>query len=366
MCLQSSGEYDRMSGMMTVARFHGAGKDMRIEQMPIPELADGDLLLKVRTCGICGSDARTYFNGIKQRYKVPIVFGHEIVAEVCETGANAAGLSAGDRVAVAPTYGCGDCRYCRSGRDNICDEVVVFGCTFDGGFAEYMRIPRKGVEQGALVKLTDAVSDRAGTMIEAFSCCYHGLKTIGVDAGDSVAIIGSGPIGLAHMLLAKKMGAAKVGMIGHRDNRLAQAESFGADMTVNSNNGDWKEQVFDFFGRDRVDKVVTAAPTTAAIDCGFEIVSKGGAMLLFGGLPKGQMITVDPNQVHYSEILIAGSIDAPVERFRATVELVASLDLDRFVTHSFGLADVVEGIEVIGRREGMKVILDLTEQTKES
>lgn len=349
-----------MTEEMNAAVFYGAREDMRLEQTPVPELAEGDVLLKIRTCGICGSDARTYANGIKKRYKVPIIFGHEIVAEVCKADRNAAGLSEGDRVAVAPTYGCGECQYCSSGRDNICSDVVVFGCTLDGGFAEYMMVPSKGVEQGALVKLADAVSDQAGTMIEAFSCCYHGLKTIDVSAGDSVAVIGSGPIGLAHMLLAKKMGAVNVGMIGHRDNRLAQAESFGADMTVNSNDKHWKERLFEFFGKDGVDKVITAASTTDAIDSGLEIVRKGGAVLLFGGLPKGQMITVDPNRIHYSEILMAGSIDAPVARFRETIDLVSSLDLDRFVTHSFGLRDVVQGIEVIRRREGMKVILDLT------
>ena len=142
-----------MKDQMKAALFYGAKEDMRIESAAIPDIDDGDILLKVRACGICGSDARSYFNGIEERYKIPVIFGHELTAEVHKIGSKVEGYKTGERVVVAPIYGCGQCEFCVSGKENLCENVVVFGCTFDGGFAEYMRIPQKGVSRGVLVPL---------------------------------------------------------------------------------------------------------------------------------------------------------------------------------------------------------------------
>jgi L-iditol 2-dehydrogenase len=350
-----------MSSKMRAALFYGKPEDMRVESIDTPPVEDGDILLKIRASGICGSDARSYFKGIEERYKIPIIFGHEFSAEVFTVGKGVRGYSAGERVVVAPIYGCGQCEFCVSGKENLCDDVVVFGCTFDGANAEYMRIPARGVERGVLVKLDERVSDLAATMIEPLSCCLHGQRQLHPQPGDSVLIFGSGPIGLSHMLLAKKQGAGSVGIIDMVEGRLREARSFGADITINAEEDAWKESVFKAFGKKGVDIAITAAPSVAAIENAYSIVKKGGKLLIFGGLPHGSTWNMDPNVVHYSEITIFGSIDATIDDFRRAAAMAPSLDLKRFVTHRLPLNEANEGMQVMKRREGLKVVLDFSD-----
>lgn len=343
---------------MKAARFHGKPEDLRIESLPLPEPGEGDVLLKIRSCGICGSDARTYFNGIEERYKAPVIFGHEIAAEIAESGHP--GYVPGERVAVAPVYGCGECGFCLSGKENLCRRVVVFGCTFDGGHAEYMLIPSDGVARGVLVKLDDTISDAAGTMLEPLACCLHGLRQLNIQPGDSVAVFGAGPIGVSHLILAKKIGAGNCAVIGNvTRSRLDMAESFGADFTVLTASGTWKSELLEAFGPDGIDVVIVSAPSVRAMEAGLEITRDGGRLLVFGGLPPGQRWSLDPNVIHYREVSLYGSIDATIDDFRRTVALAPSLDLDRFITHRLPLDQAAAGMELMKSREGMKVIFQM-------
>jgi L-iditol 2-dehydrogenase len=349
-----------MGGKMKAALFYGKPEDMRIEPVDIPDVGPGDILLRIRTSGICGSDARSYFKGIEERYKIPIIFGHEFTAVISDVGADVSGYSPGERVVVAPIYGCGKCEFCISGKEHLCDDVLVFGCTFDGANAEYMKIPASGVERGVLIKIDDGVSDLAGTMIEPLSCCLHGQRQLGIQPGDTVAIFGSGPIGLSHLLLAKKLGAGTVGVLDMVESRLTEAQLFGADVTINVEDEDWEDQVRDRLSAAGVDMVVTAAPSVAAIESGYRIVKKGGKLLIFGGLPHGSTWSMDPNTVHYKEITVYGSIDATIDDFKRAASMAHSLDLDRFITHRLPLDDVRGGMEIMKKREGLKVVLEMT------
>ena len=348
-----------MQKQMKAALFYGK-EDIRLESIDIPPVGDGDILLKIGACGICGSDARSYFKGVEERYKNPVIFGHEVTAQICELGSKVQGYKVGDRVVVAPIYGCGQCEFCGSGKENICENVVVFGCTHDGAFAEYMLMPEKGVARGALVKISDEISDAQGTMIEAFACCLHGLRRLNIKPGDSAVIFGSGPIGLAHMTLLKRLGAEKVGVLDIADNQLEQAKTFGADITINVTKDSWKDEVLNYFGKNGVDLVVTAAPSVASIESGLKIIKNGGEMLIFGGLPHGSVLSMDPNIIHYNEISITGSIDATIDDFRRVASMAGSLGLEKFITHSFALDKVEEGMDTMGRKEGLKIVLEMT------
>ncbi len=348
-----------MQKKMKAALFYGK-EDIRVESIDVPQTGDGEILLKVGACGICGSDARSYFKGVEERYKIPVIFGHEVVAEVHKIGSRVKGYKVADRVVVAPICGCGQCEFCSSGKENICENVVVFGCTYDGAFAEYMLIPEKGVERGVLVKVGDDVTDAQGTMIEPFACCLHGLRRLNIEPGDSAVVFGSGPIGLAHMTLAKRLGAEKVAVLDIVDNRLEQARSFGADLIINVSKENWKDELLGYFGKNGVDIVVTAAPSVASIESGLQIIKNGGEMLIFGGLPHGSVLSIDPNIIHYNEITITGSIDATIDDFRRVTVMAPSLGLAKFITHSFALDQVKEGMEVMSRKEGLKVVLDMT------
>ncbi len=344
---------------MKAALFYGKKEDIRIESIAIPKINSGEVLLKINTCGICGSDARSYFNGIEERYKIPIILGHELTATVYKVGEDLKGYEPGDRVVLAPIYGCGQCELCLSGKENLCKDVVVFGCNYDGGFAEYMRIPKKGVERGVLVKISDDLTDAAGTMVEPFSCCLHGLRQLQIQPGDSVAIFGSGPIGLAHMILSKTFGAGRIIVIDMVDARLEQAKTFGANFTININQKDWKKVIFENIGNGGADIVVTAAPSITAIKSGLEIIKHGGKLLIFGGLPHGSVLSIDPNMIHYNEITVYGSIDATIDDFRRTASITPQLGLDRFITYSFLLEEIKDGMEVIRSKKGLKVIIDM-------
>ena len=349
-----------MDKKMKAALFYGDKEDLRTEDIDIPGIGDGDVLLKIRTCGICGSDARFYFNGNESRYKKPVILGHEIVADIYKAGKDVKEYKPGDRVTVAPIYGCGQCNLCTTGFENLCSDVIVLGCTYDGGFAEYMHVPKKGVERGVLVKMDDSISDQAGTMIEAFSAVLHGLRRLDIQPGDSIVIFGSGPIGLAHMITSKKIGAGRTAVIDIVESRLKEAKNFGADITINGSDDNWKEKVFDYFGSDGADYVVTAAPSLAAVENSLKIIKRGGKILIFGGLPHGNLLTVDPNFLHYNEITLTGSIDATIDDFKRVTLMAPFLGLDRFITHSFNLDNIKKGMEVMGKKEGLKVILDNT------
>jgi len=348
-----------MKEKMKAALFYGGREDMRVESIDIPQIEDGDILLKVRACGICGSDARSYFNGIEERYKIPIIFGHELTAVVDRVGGPVQGYSTGDRVVVAPIYGCGQCEFCTSGKENLCENVVVFGCTYDGGYAEYMHIPERGVQRGALVKIDDRISDLDGTMIEPFSCCLHGLRRLHIQPGDSVLVFGSGPIGLSHMMLAKKLGAGRVAILDMVEKRLKEAVRLDADLTIDLNSSSWEKTARDFTGKNGADIVVTAAPSVAAITDSLKVIKSDGKILIFGGLPHGNVLSFDPNVIHYREVTITGSIDATIDDFNRAVAMAPSLGLGRFITHTFSIDEVKKGMETMRNKEGLKVVLEM-------
>lgn len=343
---------------MKAALFYGEKKDIRIENVDIPSLNEDDVLIKVRACGICGSDARSYFNGVKERYKIPVILGHEVVGEVVESGKKL-GLSSGERVVVAPIYGCGHCDFCVCHQENLCDSVVVFGCNFDGAFAEYMRIPGTGVARGVISRVPEnlSISDEEATLIEPFSCCLHGIKKINLKPGDTVMVSGAGPIGLAHITLLKMLGAGCVVVNDIVEERLSRAKDFGADLTVNSVKEDLSQKVRDITGGKGVDSLIVAAPSPEATEVGINLIKKGGTLLIFGGCPSGSMINLDPNLIHYSEIKVTGSIDATMEDFRQTIDLIHKAELAPFITHSFPLDEIKEAMEIIDRKEGLKVVL---------
>jgi len=348
-----------MNEKMKAALFYGGKEDMRVESTDIPRIGEGDILLKIRACGICGSDARSYFNGIEERYKIPVIFGHELTAVVERVGSRVHGFQAGDRVVVAPIYGCGQCEFCTSGKENLCENVVVFGCTCDGGYAEYMRIPEKGVQRGALVKIDDHVSDLEGTMIEPFSCCLHGLRRLHIQPGDCVLVFGAGPIGLIHMMLAKKLGAGRVAVLDMVENRLKEATRFGADLATDLNSPNWEKTARDFTGKNGADIVITAAPAVAAITDALKLIKQDGRLLIFGGLPHGSVLCFDPNIIHYREVTITGSIDATIDDFNRAAAMAPSLNLGRFITHTFSIDEVKKGMETMMKKEGLKVVIEV-------
>lgn len=353
-----------MKSKMKAALFYGDSQDLRLEEVDIPEPGDGDIVIKVRVCGICGSDTRYYFHGNEPRYKKPVILGHEVVGEIHKMGKDVEGFSQDERVAVAPIYGCGKCDLCLSGYENLCRDVVVFGTNFNAGFAEYMLIPQKGIERGVLVKLDDRISDKAATMLEPFSCALHGLRRIVINPGDTMIIFGSGPLGLAYLLLAKKLGAGKVAVVARAKDKLKRALEFGADIVFSTEQEGWMDKAQDYFKGNGIDIAVTAASTVEVLEYSIDLVKRGGKVLIFSGLPTGTKLTIDPNYLHYNEITLYGSIDSTVDDYTRTALMAPYLGLDRFATHSFPLEEVKEGFEATKEKDRLRINLDIINPEK--
>ncbi len=333
-------------------------EDMRIEEVDTPKISEYEVLIKVKACGVCGTDARVYHQGIEKRWKSPIIMGHEIAGQVVKVGEKVNNFNVGDRVTVAPICGCGTCDFCLMGKENLCREAIVIGANYDGGFAEYMRIPEPYVRLGGLVKIPDELSYEDATLAEPVSCCLHGILKANIQPGDTVVVIGDGPIGLIHMRLASSLGASKVIVTGHHDERLELARKLGADLTLNSKREDAVKTVLDATNNKGAERVIVAVGSIRAVEQGIKMLKDGGSIVVFGQYAEpGSLIQLDPDLFNFSEITVTGSVDATLEEFYRSVLLLRKLNLRPLITHRFPLESIIEAIKNVWSRKGSKVII---------
>lgn len=228
---------------MRAAYYYGE-RDIRVEECDIPSISEEEILIKVRASAICGTDLRIYKGG---HFKIPEgtkrVLGHEIAGEVAKAGRNVKGYREGMRVAIVPNVGCGHCYMCLKGFNQLCPDYDAFGISYDGGFQEYMRVPKEAVERGNVVEIPENLSYEEAAMVEPFSCTYNSYKRLRTEPGDVVVIVGAGPIGACHVMIQKMAGAGKIIVADVSDDRLEEIKQFGADIIVNSANVDLKEIV---------------------------------------------------------------------------------------------------------------------------
>ncbi|MGQ9747949.1 MAG: alcohol dehydrogenase catalytic domain-containing protein, partial [Candidatus Caldatribacteriaceae bacterium] len=202
-----------------------------VKDVPRPKIKAGELLLSVKACAVCGSDVRTIWHG-SSHVKPPRILGHEVVGTILEVGEGILGYEVGDLVAVAPAIGCGKCMYCRSGHTNMCPELETIGFEFDGGFAEIMVVPAKGVLQGYVNKLPAGLLPEQAVISEPLACCLNGQELLGISLGQRVAVIGAGIIGLFHTELALLKGASQVFVVDVVAKRLEYARALGERVVV--------------------------------------------------------------------------------------------------------------------------------------
>jgi len=327
-------------------------EDIRPVPFELPEPTGGDLVIKVVACGVCGSDLRMYYTGPTPRYKVPVVLGHEISAQVVKVGPNVKDFQVGEHVALAPLIPCMHCPACVRGEDNLCANNIVIGTTVDGGFSEQMYIPEAMLNAGGLVKAPAGVDVNEFTMAETLACCLHGLRLIPYTIGQRVLIIGDGPIGLSFLQLAHMMGAAFVATSGRRAYRRHLALSLGADAAVDAAEGNLTSQFKQPF-----DIVIISNSDINTVSMAFGLIRPGGHILLFSGYTYGTTLNIDPNIVHYRELQIHGSIDATVRDFNDAVNLFPHLRMKELISDSFPLDEIVSAFHYAKNAEVVKVIV---------
>jgi len=348
-----------MERHMLAAVYYGP-EDLRVEERPVPEIGPGEALLKVVSAGICGTDLRI-FHGAHRKYppgtvRVP---GHEVVGDIVALGADVRGLGLGQRVFVAPNMGCGHCRHCVSGRNNRCLNYDAFGVTIDGAFAEYMRVPAAAILQGNLIAI-DPDTDPAAALIEPLACVLHGQDVLGIQPTDVVLIVGAGPIGIMHLMLARLQGARGVIVSDLLSARLDLAERAGADRVVNPTE-DLTAVVHEESAGEGADVIIIAAPAAKAQEEALALAAVGGRISFFGGLPKGRsVIQFDSNLVHYRELCITGTTACSTNDCWRAAKIVNSgrIDLSPLVSARFPLREAATAIAAAEDRQSLKVVLE--------
>jgi L-iditol 2-dehydrogenase len=355
---------------MKAAVYHGI-EDIRIEEIDTPDCKPDQLMIKVAYCAICGTDVRIYFHGHK-KVKPPAIIGHEITGTVSEIGSkvNCPDIKKGDKVTVVTSIGEGKCKMCSKGFYNLCPENNPIGYFYQGGFAEYLPVPEKAVQQKAVIKLPDNVSLKEGSLIEPLSCCINGQSYLNITQGDTVVIFGGGPIGLMHASLAKAAGADRVIVTDPAFDRL---ENFGRKFNfltlIDPRKKDIKQEVDKLTEGFGADVVITACPSKQAQMQGFQLLGSKGRISLFGGLPKDDsVIEMDANLIHYKELSVFGSFASNKKDFLKAAELISSGKIrpTDFISEVLPLEKITEGINMVKRGEVLKAVLEVDKTQDET
>jgi L-iditol 2-dehydrogenase len=334
------------------AAFLYAKEDIRLERASLPEMESQGLLVRVLTCGICGSDSRMFFNGPTARYINPVILGHEICGEVVEVGRDVTGYRPGDLVGIAPIIPCMHCYTCSHGQDNICATAKVIGCTVHGGMGEYMYIPSQMVQVGGAVKLPAGVSQREAALAELVGCVRHGLLQVGLEAGDQVLVIGGGPIGMTFVQMANLLGARATSS-ELRPRRREMALEMGAVEAVDPEAVDLKNRYGYAF-----DRVIVAAASVSATEQSFDLVRTGGSLLFFSGYLTGSTLDMQLNDLHYRELHIHGSIDCTIRDYQNAVGLLPQLRMGDLITDVYSLGRTVDAFDATRDPDAIKVVIE--------
>jgi L-iditol 2-dehydrogenase len=309
-------------------------------------------------CGVCGSDLRILRYG-HARVKPPAILGHEIAGEIVQVGADAP-FQLGQRVAITPRISCGKCWYCTHDKYTYCPTGRSFGYAIPGGLAEYVLVPPEGIRMGVVNTFESPLSYEEAALAEPLACCLHGQRQSRLSKGDVVAIIGAGPIGLLHSLLAAAQGAASCILIERDPQRVAMAAPLAPGPVVDSSRSDPLPAILKASDGRGADVVIVAASATPAQEQALRFAAKGGRVNFFGGLPTGTPpIALDSNRVHYDEVSIHGSHGSTPEENRRALALLQSgaVAVKRLITHRFPLEDVERAIVATESKEGLKVVV---------
>ncbi len=346
---------------MLAAVYHGP-QDIRLEEIPIPEIEAGDVLIKVLNANICGTDLRIYKGGHRHyppgTRRVP---GHEVVGEIAKLGASVAGYSVGQRVFVAPNMGRSHNRATISGNNNMDPHFQAIGINLDGAFAEYMRVPVLAIQQGNLMHMDTSVDPAVAALIEPLACVLRGQNALNVRDGDVVVVMGAGPIGIMHVKLANLRGAVRVIVSEPAAGRREQALALGADRVVDPLTEDLQAVVMEESASRGADVIIVAAPSKAAQESTFDIAAIGGRINFFGGLPKDDpIINFNANTVHYKELVVTGTTACSTYDCLRAADLVNSgrMDLAPLVTARFPLTEAAAAYDAAADGTNMRVSLE--------
>ena len=328
--------------------------------MPDPTPGPGEVVLRVSAAAICHSDIRVY-RGLK--YARPgVIPGHEIAGTVVEVGTRINDVRSGDRVAVCPIIACGRCFFCLSGRRHRCLERRTLGYDEHGGLAEYLLAPASIVGLGHLLPVPPGLPRERACLTEPLACVLNSLETCGVAAGSSLLIIGAGPMGLLHLLLARALGAGAILISEPDEARAETARGMGPSDVIDPRQQDLQATVREHTEGLGADAVVVTAGLSEPLEASLASVRRQGVVNLFAGFPPDTRVALDPNTIHYSEVRLTGSQNASPEQYRRALQLLPHLSqIDAVTTPHFPLDEAMSAYEVRLRNEGLKSMVLVSE-----
>ena len=345
---------------MKAVVYGGVGQ-FELQDVPAPQLEPGGMLGRVECCGICGTDYKLYHT-FNPRFPVGSILGHEFVAEVVEVSEGAEGFAVGDRVTMATTVPCGECWLCRRGLANMCPTAKCVGAAYQGAFAELIPLAAHAIRMGNVVRVPEGLSSEAAALTEPLSCVINAQEEARVGEGMSVVVVGAGPLGCMHIEVARARGASQVIAVQRSRARCELVRGFGVDAAICSLDEDPVERVRELTDGHGADRVLVCAPDRAAQEQSVQLACKGGVLSLFASLPRGASeITFDSRILHYGQIGVVGCSDSRAEHAVEALHLLGSgaVDARKIITHHVSLDRIVDGIEIIKQKVGLKVLVTI-------
>jgi len=342
---------------MLAAMFY-APMDIRLEERPIPQVGPGEVLLKVAAATTCGTDVKTYRRGHPLLFhNPPAGFGHEVAGIVAATGTGVTQCCEGDAIVVANSAPCFQCFYCRRGRYSLCEDLLLL----NGAYAEYLLVPERIVRHN-LYRLPAETPFTAAALTEPLACALHGIDASEIVRGDTVAILGAGPLGLLLVALAKLRGAHVI-LTGRGSERLALAERFGADIVIDVDCLSLQEQceavLTQTEGKRGADVVIEAVGTPETWIVAANMVRSGGLVNFFGGCPSGTQVVLETQSLHYNELTIKGVFHHTPAYFAQALDIIIGhhIDVEALITEKVPLSSLLMVFDRLCHKQGIKYAL---------
>src|SRR5579864_7278607 len=350
---------EKIPSTMLAAVYRGVN-DVRLETVPVPEIGPGEILVRVHTCGICGTDLKKIATG---SHSAPRIFGHETSGTVAAVGDKVTQFSPGDRVMVFHHIPCGSCYYCRHKTFAQCETYKKVGCTagFEpsgGGFAEYVRVMDWIVKRGT-VRIPEDVSFEQACFVEPVNTCMKGIETLRLQTEETVYVIGQGPIGIILSVLAQRAGARVITSDLYPE-RLTISKSFSLGLSIDASRSETVERVRELTEGRGADAVILAVGVNGLIRPAMDATRPGGRVLLFAQTVRGEVV-VDPAAICVDEKTLLGSYSASVELQEESARFVMNreMELERLISHRFPLSGALEALELAAhpQPDSMKVVI---------
>jgi L-iditol 2-dehydrogenase len=336
-------------------------ENLEMEDVSRPTPSPEEILIKVKACSICGTDIRVYHHGHKHM-RFPRITGHELSGEIVEIGKRVEGYKLGEKVAVAPAIPCGRCYYCRRGMQSMCINLTAIGYHYDGGFAEFMVVPEHAVLNGCVNPIPPALSFEEAALAEPLACAINGQQLSQIGLGDTVVVVGAGPLGCIHLQLAKVKGASRTILVELSRERIDFAKKLAfPDIVVNPSLENAIQRIKEETKGRGADRIIVSCPSGKAQEESVSMVAPRGIINFFGGLPLDDpLIRFNSNLVHYGEFYVVGTHGSAPYHNELALNLISQgkIRVKELISHRLPLERLEEGLALAESKKGMKVLIN--------